>query len=66
MFSFDSISDVTYPSELRKAGFLGGSRTAIYSLFHAQGFPAFRIGKKIYVSKANLKRWLDEQANEKN
>ena len=64
MFSFDSISDITSPNELVKANFLGGSRTAVYSLFNSEGFPSFRIGRKMYVLKDKLIQWLEQQVGQ--
>jgi excisionase family DNA binding protein len=41
---------------------LGISRDTAFSVIHEPGFPAFRIGKQIRVSKDGFKRWLEEQA----
>lgn len=61
-FSFDNISDLPDPKELIEAGLFNGSRSAIYNLFNRPGFPKIRIGgKRMYVTKDNLKKWLDSQ-----
>lgn len=61
LFNFDLISDITNPNELIKANFMGGSRTAVYGLFNSEGFPSFRIGRKMYVLKDKLIQWLEQQ-----
>lgn len=61
-FSFDNVSDLTNPNELREARFMDGSKNAIYNLFHQEGFPLIKIGKRMYVSKEALKTWLEQQA----
>ncbi len=62
MFSFDSLSDLPDPKELIEAGLFNGSRSAIYNLFNRPNFPKVRIGKRMFVTKENLKKWLEEQA----
>ena len=37
---------------------LGISRTAAYKLVHTEGFPAFRSGSNIKVSKQALFNWM--------
>ena len=46
---------------------LGISRAGAYALFHAEGFPCIRIGKRMVVQKDALIQWLDMQCqkNEK-
>lgn len=61
-FSFDNISDFPDVPELRQAGFMKGKKDAIYNLFHQQGFPVIKIGKRMYVNKDALKEWLNKQA----
>ena len=34
-----------------------------YSLTKLKGFPTIKIGKKIFVSKDKLKKWIDENTN---
>lgn len=41
------------------------SRTTAYELIKQEGFPTFRIGRKILIDRAGLERWLKEQ-QEKN
>lgn len=43
------------------AQFLGLSLSGTNALFHSQGFPAFRIGKRLLVTRAAFEAWLDEQ-----
>lgn len=61
-FSFDNLSDLPDPKELIEAGLFNGSRSAIYNLFNRPDFPKIRISKRMYVTKENLKKWLDSQA----
>lgn len=37
---------------------LNVSRDTAYSLVHAKGFPAIKIGGRYYVSEEALKKWL--------
>ncbi|MBP3803907.1 MAG: helix-turn-helix domain-containing protein [Oribacterium sp.] len=41
---------------------LGISRTTAYQLVHEEGFPAFRSGNRIKISKEALFKWM---ANER-
>lgn len=38
------------------------SRPVCYQLFETAGFPSFRIGRKRYVRKELLIRWMDANA----
>ena len=40
---------------------LGISRAGAYNLMQANGFPSFRIGKRVMVTKAAFEKWLEEQ-----
>lgn len=40
------------------------SRAGAYSLFHAKGFPAIRIGRRLLVSREDFLRWLSEQSKQ--
>lgn len=39
------------------------SRSKAYELVHADGFPSFRIGKKVLISKSSLSEWIKKQEN---
>lgn len=39
---------------------LNVSRDLAYSLVHAKGFPAIKIGGRYYVSEEALKKWLSK------
>lgn len=41
---------------------LGVGRNTIYQLFHAEGFPAVRIGKRLLVRQDLLDGWLESQS----
>ena len=41
------------------------SRAGAYSLFHSEGFPCIKIGKRIMVQRDAFLRWLDEKQKEK-
>ena len=40
------------------------SRTTAYELVKQDGFPAFRIGRKVLVNRRGLQRWMDEGGTE--
>lgn len=53
-FNFDCIGDLTNAKELQRAGFLDGSRTAIYKFLNRSDVKVVKIGRKIYVTKKVL------------
>lgn len=59
-FNIEDIGDIFTPRELIQAGYPGG-KGAVYSLFHREGFPVIKHGKKFLVSKKAFIDWLDKQ-----
>lgn len=47
------------------AAALGVSESAAYELFHAEGFPSFRIGSRWLVMRDDFADWLRKQQNAK-
>ena len=47
------------------ATYLGIGRTAAYNLAHSEGFPSFRIGRRLLVCKAALDAWIAERQGNK-
>lgn len=45
--------------------YLNISRAGAYALFHSEGFPCIRIGKRMLVQREAFLRWLDEQQKKK-
>ena len=45
---------------------LGISKTNIYYMFRADGFPTITIGKRKFVRKEKLFSWLESQENSMN
>lgn len=43
---------------------LGLSRTSVYELFHEQGFPYIRLGKKIVVPRDKFIKWIESHTEE--
>lgn len=43
------------------AGVLGISRAGAYQLFHQDGFPCVRLGKRMMVEREKLFAWIDAQ-----
>jgi len=41
--------------------FVGIGRKKSYELANSEGFPSFRVGRKILISREGLERWLKEQ-----
>ena len=48
-------------SAVELSAYLGISRSGAYNLMQAAGFPAFRIGDRIMVTRSAFERWLEEQ-----
>jgi len=61
-FTFDDLSDLSSPKELMNAGFLGGSKSAVYAFLNSDGVPVIKIGKKIYIKKQSLIDYFDFRA----
>lgn len=57
--SLDEIPVTFGPAEL--ASILGISRNKAYELTNRPGFPKYRLGKKIIISKKHFIEWMDEQ-----
>ena len=47
------------------AEILGISRAGAYALFHSEGFPCIRIGKRMLVQRDAFLQWLDEEQKKK-
>ena len=45
--------------------YLNISRAGAYALFHREGFPCIRIGKRMLVQRDAFLHWLEEQQNKK-
>lgn len=43
---------------------MGFSRAIAYQLFHREDFPTVRIGKRLFVRRDRLLKWLEDQENE--
>ena len=39
---------------------MGFSRVRAYQLFHTEGFPVVRMGRRLYVRADRLAEWLEE------
>lgn len=44
----------------------GLSRSTIYAMFHMEGFPVTRVGKRVLVSETALNEWLAKGGTQKN
>lgn len=40
---------------------LGISRPSLYALLDVPGFPSFRVGRRVLISRAGLARWVEQQ-----
>lgn len=55
----DELPMVLTPMDI--AAILGISRNKAYEYIHTPGFPAFKVGEKLYrISKKKFLAWLDE------
>lgn len=43
------------------AAAMGISRAGAYALFHTEGFPRIRIGKRMLVQRDAFLQWMDDQ-----
>lgn len=46
------------------AKIIGLSPARMYQVVHQDGFPAVRIGKRIFVSAKGLEKWIDSQVEQ--
>lgn len=44
------------------AGILGISPSAMYELSRIEGFPSFKVGRRILILRDAMKAWLEAQA----
>ena len=45
---------------------LGIARCTAYELVNSKGFPSFRIGRKVLISREGLDKWMKEQEGKRN
>ena len=38
--------------------------TEVRNLVHSEGFPAFRLGRRVLISREGLKEWVKEKSKE--
>ena len=43
------------------ADILGVSRPSLCQLIDKPGFPSFRVGRRVLISRAGLARWVEQQ-----
>lgn len=55
--NYDDLPLVLDMKDMQKV--LGISRTTAYQLVHEDGFPAFRSGNRIKISKEALFKWME-------
>ena len=51
------------PKELQ--AYMNIGRVKAYELCNSNGFPSFRIGRKVLINRDGLKRWMQEQEEKK-
>ena len=56
----ESMLDLLKPKNVAKELRLGRSKT--YELMGRKDFPSFRLGRNLYVSRENLRRWIQMQS----
>ena len=59
----ETLSKMTCSVE-EAATLLGVSRQSMYELVHADGFPSFRVGKRILIDIDGLKTWVKTRTEE--
>jgi len=52
LFTEKDLREVVFGNEL--------SKNNTYALIHSEGFPTVKIGKKYYIAKEGLKKWIEE------
>ena len=50
---------------IEAADFLGMGHSQMYELVKHSDFPAFRVGKRIYIHRDKFLSWIDAQVDEK-
>lgn len=60
-----SAAKATMPIYPDMCQYLGIGKTRGYQLAAKPDFPAFRIGKKVLVSREKLDAWIEEQISKK-
>lgn len=59
--SFDDLPITLRAEDVAKI--LGVSRANAYVIMHSKGFPKMQIGKRIMVTKDNLRLWMEKQTS---
>jgi excisionase family DNA binding protein len=61
--NFEELPELFTEKELREVVFDNNlSKCNTYALIHSKGFPTVKIGRKLYISKDGLKRWMETQS----
>ena len=62
---FSSIEELpTFLNADDVAAYIGISRANAYNLFHREGFPKLRLGKRLVVQKEKFLKWIDDNSAE--
>lgn len=61
-YKVDNVGKQTY-SASEVAAYLGISRTFAYNLMRTCGFPSFRVGDRVLVTRAAFEQWIERQQN---
>ena len=56
----DNLPLVLTPADVQKV--LSVSRNTVYEVFRSKGFPGFKVGKQLRVSREQFLKWIEEQA----
>ena len=56
---FQNLPNVVSPKEVQT--YFGISRSTTYRIFHNATFPAFHIGHRLLVRRAEMLGWLEQQ-----
>ena len=44
---------------------VGFGRNTINRLFNSSDFPSFKVGRRHYITRENLLKWMEQQASDK-
>lgn len=61
-YKVDKFGKQTY-SAPEVAAYLGISRSGAYNLMRTCGFPSFRVGSRMLVTRTAFEQWIERQQN---
>lgn len=63
--SWERLPLLLTPRMIRELRLLPVGRNGLYSLFHAEGFPVVRLGRRFLIPRDSLRAWIERQVRQR-